>query len=112
MAEDVCYYEDLEYSVGSVIEFDGDEYVCVDLGGGPRWSKQSRSKPAPTDRPEPSISAAEAPAGAVASAAAKPPRVCYYAGKKYSIGAPLKASNGKTYVCDGSKGGNPQWVPQ
>jgi hypothetical protein len=39
MAVDLCYYDDKEYSEGSVIEVEGEYLECVTNNGGVQWSE-------------------------------------------------------------------------
>ena len=96
MAE-VCYYADAEYSVGSVIVVEGDEYVCQN-DGDPAWYVVVRQTGVPEPRPA---------GGTSDSTVAKKEQVCYYEGKKYSTGAPLKMPNGEVKRCQDGK-----WVPK
>lgn len=92
MAE-VCYYADEEYSEGSIIKVEGDLYECGDLGEGIlTWIEYFGGKEV------------QAASGSVSVAKAV---VCYYGGKKYSVGAPLKMGDGKIRRC--SKDG--KWLP-
>jgi hypothetical protein len=93
---DVCYYADEEYSIGSVIVIEGDEYVCQN-DGDPAWYIVVRQTGQPEPRPTSDTSATAGPRS----------QVCYYGGKKYSTGAPLKMPNGVVNRCQDGK-----WVPK
>lgn len=106
----VCYYADEEYSEGSVIVVEGQEQFCADLGGygDPQWvddidgtdeDTERELSDTPEGQPE---RGTDDDAGVVARKA-----VCYYGGKRYSLGARLKMPNGKVYRC--GRGGT--WVP-
>jgi hypothetical protein len=114
MAE-VCYYADKEYSVGSIIEVDDDEYQeCISTPGGTQWSNvQERES---SERGKSSLDAAGDEPDLVVKDSSDPTIVfkkgstCSYNGEKYSVGAKLKMPNGQVKQCVyGEKG--TKWVP-
>jgi Protein of unknown function (DUF1496) len=93
MAKDVCYYDDKEYSAGSIIEVDGEYQECVDTGLDYQWVDVPKGK---GDR----SAEMRTKAG-----------ICYYDGKRYSVGAKVKMPNGETRQCTYRGGGKTGWFP-
>jgi Protein of unknown function (DUF1496) len=91
MAEDlICWYEGQEYSAGSVIELEGIQYECMSDADQAYWSARD------TRQQKDALGYYELPAQAEAR---KQKVFCYYQGKKYSPGAPIKMPDGKIYRC-------------
>ncbi|MEU8610601.1 DUF1496 domain-containing protein [Actinoplanes sp. NPDC048791] len=104
MAE-ICYYADQEYSVGSVIEIDDDEYQeCVSGPGGATWGEVQKLEV--SESVKHSLDAAGDAPDVVVRDSADPTIVfkegstCLYGGQKYSVGAKRKMPNGQVKRCE------------
>ncbi len=104
-----CIYADEKYSEGSVLVVDDREYVCVETFGYGAWAEHSSEKSAANG-------SRRGKAGTdkvlTVKAKGKQPADCFYAGKRYSHGAPLVMPNGKPYRCiEGKREPNPKPDP-